>query len=106
MSLLLCYAMLGAAARRQGGHVLAHADGRGPRAAPDVPSWKLPNPSTAGGDAAAALLWGTAFSICMEYRYEEAFNPRLVAALVDHEWDQLVVEGSESCGCRCFPLCV
>ena len=30
----------------------------------------------------------------------------LVAALTDHEWDRLLVEGSESCGCRCFPLCV
>ena len=37
--------------------------------------------------------------------YTEAFNPRLVAALVDHRWDQLMLEGDESgCAvCSCMP---
>ena len=36
----------------------------------------------------------------------QARNKRLVAAMVDLKWNELVLEGDESCGpCSCLPCC-
>ena len=36
----------------------------------------------------------------------DKYHPRLVAALTDHAWDQLLSESDARCGaCSCFPFC-
>ena len=41
----------------------------------------------------------------MKEMYEK-YHPRVVAALTDHKWDELIREGSAECGfCSCCSFC-
>jgi hypothetical protein len=38
-------------------------------------------------------------------RYDK-LNERIVAALIDHQWLELIMEGPQSCGlCSCISFC-
>ncbi len=65
-------------------------------------------PAWAKQKAAKKGMWAerpTAADVKLKEMYD-TYHPRLVAALTDHAWDQMLIEGHAECGaCSCFSFC-